>query len=127
MLRRSTPNHKHNNKPRHPESFRYNLTVTKFANLAVATVAFKCKPNETIFARIRCFVVYPVRPHPGLFGLLARNGKGGVSIRYSTFSRPRAKGGVPVITVRSPFSYVRANQNIGNRVLEEPSPRGILV
>ncbi len=35
--------------------------------------------------------------------------------------------GVPVITVRLPCSYVRANQNTGNRVLVTPGPRDILV
>ncbi len=111
MLHRSTPNHKHSNTPRHLECFRENLLVVEVANLAVAAVPLKFKPNETIFASIRCFEVYPARHHPGLFGVLARTRKGGVSTRYSTFSSPRAKGGVPVITVRLPCSYIRANQN----------------
>ena len=121
------PKHKHINKSRHLECFREYLAVGEVVNLVLVAVALKFKPNETVFARIRCFVVYPVRPYLGPFGVLARIGKRGVSTRYSTFSCPRAKGGVPVITVRLPCSYVRANQNEGFRVLVEPGPRGIHV
>jgi len=120
-----TPNHKRINKPRHPECFRENLAIAKVANLVLATFALKFKPHEVVFACMRCFVVYPIRPYHGLFGLLARTGKGGVSTRYSTFFCPRVKGGVPFITIRLPCSYVWANQNTLNRVLEEPGPRGI--
>ena len=92
LLRRSTPNHKHDIKQRHPECFRENLAVAKVANLAVAAVVLNIERNDTTFARIRCSVrPYPVRPYPSLLGLLAKIGKGGVSTRNSTFSSPRLK------------------------------------
>ena len=124
MLRRSTPNNKHNHKPRSLKCFRVNLAVADTAFLAVAAVALNLKLNETLFSRIRCFVVYRIRLYPSLFELLARTGNGGVSSRSFTTSPPHATGGVPHITVRLPCSYIRANQTIINRVLEEPGPRG---
>ena len=121
MLRRSTPNHKHSNKPRHLECFRENLAVAEVANLAVAAVALKFKPNETVFASIRCFVVYPVRPYPGLFGVLARTGKGGVSTRYSTFSLLAARS-----SYRWSSSYNRTVTMLvhtGQSEYRKPGPR----
>ena len=44
-----------------------NLAVAEIAFLAVATIALNFEPNEAVFARIRCFVVYAVRLYPGLF------------------------------------------------------------
>ena len=64
MLRRSTPNHKHSNKPQSPKCFRVNLlAVAQIALLAVAPVAFNVEPNETTFSRERRFKIYPVRPY----------------------------------------------------------------
>ncbi len=58
-----------------------NLAVAEVANLAVAAVVSSIERNDTVFARMRCFIVYPVRPYPGIFRLLARTGKGGVSTK----------------------------------------------
>ena len=121
LLRRSTPNHKHSNKPRHPECFIENLAVAEVANLAVAAVVLNIERNDTVFARIRCFIVYPVRPYPGIFGLLARTGKGGVSTRYSTFSLLAARS-----SYRWSSSYNRTVTMLvhtGQSEYRKPGPR----
>ncbi len=63
--------------------------VVDVANLAVAAVVSNIERNDTVFARIRCFMVYPVRPYPGHFGLLARRLGGRVPIcnSYATNNR----------------------------------------
>ena len=40
-----------------------NLAVAEIVFLAVAAVGLNFKPNETDFARIRCFTIFPVRTY----------------------------------------------------------------
>jgi hypothetical protein len=65
---RSTPNNKHSNKPRGRKYFRVNLAVADIAFLSVAAVALNAETKETIFACIRCFIIYPIRPYSWPFG-----------------------------------------------------------
>ena len=130
LLRRSTPNHKHSNKPRHPGCFIENLAVAEVENLAVAAVVLNIERNDAVFARIRCLQYIPyVRI---LVYLGSSRGLEKVEYLLDTPPFPSSRpdpviGGVLVITVRLPCSYIRANQNTGNRVLVTPGPRDIPV
>ena len=122
MLRRSTPdNNKDSNKPRTPKCFRVNSAVAEITFLAVAAVALNVKPDETVFARIRCFIIFPVRSGTYVFLAFLGHARGLGCVEFLKRTPPNQVLGRFMEFQLLPYGYNA--RTYGPIEYRKPSPR----